>query len=601
MANEALKISDIAFVVSSQIERAPHWTMIRELTMNALEAASKADGDKTVQWTSGIYRGVRKAVIWNTGPGMDAAELKAATDLACEINESLGLDENFGVGAKVSSLGNNKIGMRFRSCKCGQVSQVILGYDPDDKVYVRFDFDLPNGTTDTVIDVTAAVVKEGIRKIEHDWTEVMLLGNSEEQDTAARPLAATQTEKSYIATALYRRFYRLPDGVKLRLDANYQRLDGSRVMTAIGQRYDKFAQTETVDVPEAELKIHYLHDPAVGDRSGNRMSSSNALGSSTTTCCIVHKNEMYGVMTSNEWSAAAPRFGIPFGSKELCVHIEISDDAARPSQYRERLISRGSGDDILAQDYSIFVREKMPEWVKEVIRKASPQRTENYSDLQKELQDLLNKYKVKVTGRRIDAQGERSNDEEKGQELGTGVSGTGTNGGGGNGGGGSDGTRNTRRRFHETPEGATATALYEIYEKPPKITMLETPEEVLEKGLKGRAAEFIVETGDLFVNGLYESVERTVEDVEPEFIGQADAETVRTVVLSAARRALAFRVGKATVYAMAKRANEDWGEAAMLAALSKESLSIAADNYDESLNAVRKNVREGIKVAKIAA
>ena len=29
-----------------------------------------------------------------------------------------------------------------------------------------------------------------------------------------------------------------------------------------------------------------------------------------------------------------------------------------------------------------------------------------------------------------------------------------------------------------------------------------------------------------------------------------------------------FRVGKATVYALAKRANEDWGEAAMVAAFS---------------------------------
>ena len=124
MPNEAIRISDVAFVVTSQIERAPHWTMIRELTMNAIEAAARASGEKIVHWTSGVYAGTRKAVIWNTGPAMDAAELKAATDLACKINKSLGLDENFGVGAKVSSLANNKLGMRFRSCKGGKVSEV---------------------------------------------------------------------------------------------------------------------------------------------------------------------------------------------------------------------------------------------------------------------------------------------------------------------------------------------------------------------------------------------------------------------------------------------------------------------------------------------
>jgi hypothetical protein len=185
MPNEALKISDVGFVVTSQIERAPHWTIFRELTMNAIEAAVRASGEKVVHWTTGTYRGVRKAVIWNTGPGMDAAELKAATDLACQIDKSLGLDENFGVGAKVSSLANNKLGMRFRSCRGGRISEVTLGYDPDQNLYVRFDYELADGRADTVIDVTAAAIREG-KKVDSDWTEVMLLGNSEAQDTTAR-------------------------------------------------------------------------------------------------------------------------------------------------------------------------------------------------------------------------------------------------------------------------------------------------------------------------------------------------------------------------------------------------------------------------------
>jgi hypothetical protein len=188
MPNEALIFSNIPFAVTSQIDRAPRWTMIRELTMNAIEAAARATGEKSVHWTSGTYEGVRKAVIWNTGPGMNPAELKAATDLACEINKCLGLDENFGVGAKVSSLANNKLGMRFRSCKAGRVSEVMLGYDEAKKQYVRFEYALQNGVSDTVIDVTAAAVKEG-KKVGSDWTEVMLLGNSEKQDTSTQPFA----------------------------------------------------------------------------------------------------------------------------------------------------------------------------------------------------------------------------------------------------------------------------------------------------------------------------------------------------------------------------------------------------------------------------
>lgn len=103
------------------------------------------------------------------------------------------------------------------------------------------------------------------------------------------------------------------------------------------------------------------------------------------------------------------------------------------------------------------------------------------------------------------------------------------------------------------------------------------------------------------MNGLYEAVDRTVIDLEPEFAASGDAELLRKLLTGAARHALALRVGRATVYALAKRANEDWNEDAMRAALSKESLSIAADSYEDSLASVRRHVRQGERLAKVAA
>ena len=50
--------------------------------------------------------------------------------------------------------------------------------------------------------------------------------------------------------------------------------------------------------------------------------------------------------------------------------------------------------------------------------------------------------------------------------------------------------------------------------------MLHTPEEVEEKGLRSKAAEFIVQTGVLFVNGLYEAVDRTIADVGRNSLGK---------------------------------------------------------------------------------
>jgi hypothetical protein len=37
MANEALMIADVSFVVTSQIDRAPQWTMVREQGCSVLD------------------------------------------------------------------------------------------------------------------------------------------------------------------------------------------------------------------------------------------------------------------------------------------------------------------------------------------------------------------------------------------------------------------------------------------------------------------------------------------------------------------------------------------------------------------------------------
>lgn len=123
----------------------------------------------------------------------------------------------------------------------------------------------------------------------------------------------------------------------------------------------------------------------------------------------------------------------------------------------------------------------------------------------------------------------------------------------------------------------------------------------MKKASRGGPRASVIETGQLFVNGLYEAVDRTVEDIEPEFVGQADGEDVRTSLIDAARTAMAYRVGKAVVYALAKRANEDWSTPDLAAALAKESLSLAADDYLESLPRVRRRVRDAIKLVRVAA
>lgn len=182
-----LKVGNVDFLVSSAIDRCPSFMMVRELTMNAIEAAAiDKSGFGKVRIKAKYfpdYPGIKKLTFWNNGPGMSSDQLSHICDIAASL-KSMSLDANFGMGAKVASMSVNQLGMRYRSCKDGNVSQVVLA--KVDGVYGKLQMDL-DGSWEDVLDVTEKVRNEKEYSIESDWTEVVLLGNAWSQDTVSNP------------------------------------------------------------------------------------------------------------------------------------------------------------------------------------------------------------------------------------------------------------------------------------------------------------------------------------------------------------------------------------------------------------------------------
>jgi hypothetical protein len=163
----ALRVNDQEFLVASLIERCPKTMMIRELIMNAIEAARLAPTtSRRIEISAQALGGVPKLAIWNTGPGLDAVELLQISDIAASIGKAKGLSANFGMGAKVASLPSNQIGLRYRSCKNGRVHEVILC--KRDGTYGRLRrHDPESGEYLEVIEVTDIAVSGG-RKLGYD-------------------------------------------------------------------------------------------------------------------------------------------------------------------------------------------------------------------------------------------------------------------------------------------------------------------------------------------------------------------------------------------------------------------------------------------------
>ncbi|MBZ9860008.1 hypothetical protein [Mesorhizobium sp. CA12] len=612
MKAEPLNINDKRFLINRLIEQAPVNTLIREFFKNADESAALApEGSRLIEIYPVEIDGVRKLAFWNTGPGMDGTELKRATDLSSSIGKVMALDGNFGIGAKVSGLTMSKTGIRYRSCKNGSVSEVTIGYDEHEETYVRFPALLPDGSSDTVYDVTDAVLAEG-KPTDLDWTEVVLFGESDDHDTVAEPLGKGKfVDRSFVPSAIFRRFAAFSDGVEVRIDVAMTKGGGKdetgryRQLRPLADVLDRLPQTQRVHDQNTGLAIHYIHDPKHPLSSHTLSARANPATSSTTFCAVVHKGERYDFKNSKAWSAAAPKFGIPFGSKVLTIEIEIPNSMALPNQYRDGLLWPNDRSPLTADDFADYVRALMPEWVKEVIRAESPESDENLDDLQTDLQKLLDEFRVPTlafspsknpnavkmenysegndTSQRLDADLDLPGDGELGGEQRIQP----------------HSARAKADKVRKAPSGSKPSRALQALERVPDIKILVDPEEVAGKNLKGRAGRYYSESQTLFVNGLYPIVERMAAELEQDLAGTGEPEVVRAECLRAARRSAAFRVGKVTCYAISKRLSEDWSGDDLESATSPESLSMAADDYVQGLSVAKKWARDMIRAAKL--
>ncbi len=589
----ALEVVDEEFLVASLIERCPKTAMIRELMMNALEAAQHAPaGRRLVEISSQPFDGASKLTMWNTGPGMDAAELQRICNIASSIGKQKSLTGNFGMGAKVASLPSNQLGMRYRSCKNGRVHEVILC--KRDGVYGLLRRRHPEtGEYHEVADVTDIAVSEG-RLRDEEWTEVVLLGNEPDQDTVKDPYNGNpKQEVQWLATYLYHRFYRLPDGVKVTLLKGTHKLDGNRPFLPIPARLHMFEKYETVECPNG-IKVHYLYDAPYDKATGagHNKSISGAIASDVSTCAIVYKDEMYDVRKGRNWTFDAPIFGITFGPKHISVHIELPDNfQAVPDGYRQFLrYAQGEQPNVSANDFAEFVRENRPQWLLDIIRSFAPDSMSS-DDIRNELQKLLNHLRVRRVSPKVAPQGNTllASGTGAASEPGQGV---------GNGGGG-DGPNHKPTDLSVLPTGAKRAAMFKNAERAPEIVPLFEETDIEEKGIKGRAARFVMEPGMLFVNMQYPAIAEMRTQLESEYADASDIETMRSLVKQHAERTMILRVGRTVVYALAKQLNKEWDQKALETASSPESLSMAADDFADALQNVRRDISLKLRINRI--
>lgn len=610
-----LGVGDEDFLVASMIERCPKVMMLRELLMNALESASHAKaGGRQVDVGSVQVDGARKLCIWNTGPGMDAEQLFRMCDIASSIGKQKGLDRNFGMGAKVASLPSNQLGVRYRSCQAGRVHEVTIG--KRNGVYGRIPrVDPGTGEAAVVLEVTEVAKGEG-RPLDQDWTEVVLMGNRPEQDTLADPYERNPpVPRNWLPAAIYNKFFRIDDGIELRMLPETHGLKGVKRLFSLSQRIARrYARHETVRLPDG-IAIHYLYDPAHPIRENRNASYEDDLLPDTSFCAVVNGGEFYDMRRGQQWTLDAPSFGITFGARHFSVLIELADEfPVRADGYRQFLrYLTGVQEHVRLGDFSGLVRANRPKWLVALIDEMSPD-VDLSRDVSEQLAQLLASLGVKrmrPKPRKILPPPLLRTEPPPPPPVSEPVP-----------------PVPPKKETPMTPEAEQAkppappvpppqpkppapppppappeqpTEMVLDVEIAPELLLLRDQQEIADRNLTHRAARYYPEAHQLFVNMLYPSVARLASLLVAAAPAAVESGRARSEATMLAEQELLLRVGRALVFGLGKRdAAQGWNEAEKRSAVSSEVLTIAADDFYTGKAEVTERYLRAVRAGSVA-
>ena len=382
MATREMRVANIAFLLDRLAADTPPNQQIRELTENALEAIERRQksGDPSegiirwdVDWDNLKRTNQYKLSIVDNGDGMTSQQmLEYLNALAVQgANQTQGISQNFGVGAKITALHRNSHGLVYQSWHDGKGSMVKLHRDDKAGVYGLASFELADGPDWT------PRIKDAFKPttIKSGGTKVTLLGTSEENNTCF-PADDAGGGMNWLITYLTGRYFRVPENIKIQVRVltknedewpseepkpsektfNFQTVNGSKAL------FDQYAEAKgTVPLATADAHWWVFADP----REDSKKMSTR--GGRTCKVGIVFQDEVYVHLTPPTARRILAGFGIVFGADHVVIYVEPKKTMdIRADTARSRIIV--NGEDV--QEANWFERwgtefkEKMPDEIK---------------------------------------------------------------------------------------------------------------------------------------------------------------------------------------------------------------------------------------------
>ncbi len=372
---------------------------LRELTKNSIEAILKTPG-KTgeilwdVDWPTFDLTSTYKLSVTDNGCGMTGADMVSYINQLSSSGTEQSMSGNYGVGAKIAAATRNREGVIYLSWVEGEGSMIHLWRDPKTGAYGLKQFDQPDGTF-----AHNVVLEDEVRPeiIDRHGTKIVLLGNSESQDTLQPPTGDTPSPSRWIAKYLNTRYFRFPDGVSVKVREGWEnpRSDKDRnvLRSLIGQQAYLGQHCESkgkVKLPDAVAHWWILRDePALTNNSGFLDSSGHV--------AALYQEELYEAATGRSGTARLQAFGVIFGYRQVVVYIEPKTSAERRvTTNTARTMLLINNEALPWSDWAVQFRENMPEEIRRLVeRKAeAASETDHSKSIRDRLKQIMDLYKI---------------------------------------------------------------------------------------------------------------------------------------------------------------------------------------------------------------
>jgi hypothetical protein len=436
-----MQVGNTSFMLDRLGEDCGPLQFLRELTQNAIEGVQR-DPEKSgeviwdVDWNTQTLTDVFKLCVIDNGVGMTGEEMMQYINALSSSVNVLSNTGNYGVGAKIAAAPKNRTGLIYLSWKDGIGYMIHLWRDPNTGNYGLRQLDLPDGGVGYW-----AYVQDDVKPaiIDKHGTMVVLLGNETNADTMTPP-DGTPSPSRWITRYLNTRYFRFPDGVKVKAREGWQfprsNVDSNLLRTLTGQKayLDKHAESSgKMNVTGATAHWWILKDE-------DAMSQNSGFIASSGHVAALYQNELYEMVGSRQGVARLQSFGVIFGHNRVVIYLEpLNGESRRLTSNTARTQLLLNGEVLPWSDWAAEFRENMPRPISELVDRvaAAASGSDHKQTIRERLKAIADLFRFSryrptpkgklildsensVAGGRSKARGERSSDTAEGDPGGKG-------------------------------------------------------------------------------------------------------------------------------------------------------------------------------------